>query len=261
MPQIPDLIGLWQRSLIAWPDGTRDATTCVRWLQGREMFVDLRQPRSLPDFPHVLSIDDLSMRDCACLAAQQGFAGRLRFDGRHFEWASQIDFQQKSLLADAGSLEWEADVLVERGRDIEYIEHWHRDGAAATVPQGAVELRERDHGTNAMLLRVGSTFMFARNRTMPLAAHRTLRECVEAAPTVKAARQLVDCEISAGIVAAEGFRITASTLPFRHGRLLDQQLLHDSVTTWDHRSDGTAIARRWTITDIEGDLAALHITR
>src|SRR5450631_1431310 len=142
MPQIQDLIGLWQRSLVAWPDGRRDTTTCVRWLQGREMFVDLRQPTPLPGFPHALSINDLSMRDCACLATQQGFAGRLRFDGRHFEWARQIDFQPKSPIADAGSLEWQADVLVERGRDVDYIEHWHRDGAAATVPQGAVELRE-----------------------------------------------------------------------------------------------------------------------
>ncbi|MGO8856613.1 MAG: hypothetical protein ACLQO1_13010 [Steroidobacteraceae bacterium] len=261
MPQIRDLIGLWQRSLVVWPDGTRDTTTCVRWLQGREMFVDLRQPASLPDFRHALSIDDLSMRDCACLATQQGFAGRLRFDGRHFEWARQIDFQPKSPLADAGSLEWQADVLVERGRDVEYIEHWHRDGAAATAPQGGVELREGDHGTHAVLLRVGSTFMFARNRTEPLPAQRTLQECVAAAPTVKVARQLVDCEISAGVVGAEGFRITASTLPFRRGRLLDHQLLHDSVMTLDQRSGGTGSARSWTIIDCEGDLGALHITR
>jgi len=119
IPQIRDLIGLWQRSLVVWPDGTRDTTTCVRWLQGREMFVDLRQPASLPDFRHALSIDDLSMRDCACLATQQGFAGRLRFDGRHFEWARQIDFQPESRLADAGSLECQPDVLVERGREAE----------------------------------------------------------------------------------------------------------------------------------------------
>src|SRR5450755_528245 len=261
MPQIQDLIGLWQRSLVAWPDGRRDTTTCVRWLQGREMFVDLRQPTPLPGFPHALSINDLSMRDCACLATQQGFAGRLRFDGRHFEWARQIDFQPKSPIADAGSLEWQADVLVERGRDVDYIEHWHRDGAAATVPQGAVELREGDHGTNAVLLRVGSTFMFARDRTMPLPAHGTLQECIATAPTVSVARQLIDCEISAGIVAAEGFRITASTLPFRRGRLLDHKWLHDSVVTWEHRSDGTAIGRRWTIVGREGDFGALHISR
>jgi hypothetical protein len=122
-------------------------------------------------------------------------------------------------------------------------------------------LREVDHGTNAVLLRVGSTFMFARNRTMPLPAQRTLQECVAAAPTVKVARQLVDCEISAGVVAAEGFRITASTLPFRRGRLLDHQLLHDSVMTLDHRSGGTGGARIWTIIDCEGDVGALHITR
>jgi hypothetical protein len=34
MPAVAELRGLWQRSLIVLPDGGRDATTEVRWLQG-----------------------------------------------------------------------------------------------------------------------------------------------------------------------------------------------------------------------------------
>ncbi|HWJ34422.1 MAG TPA: hypothetical protein VNR70_04105 [Steroidobacteraceae bacterium] len=252
----PDLEGLWQRSMIARPDGTRDTTTRVRWLQGIDAFVDLRQPAQLPNFPHAARLNDLSMADCAALATQEGFAGRLNFDGRHFEWARRIDFQPKSPMADAGSLEWDGEVLVERGRDVDYVEHWHRV-AAGVPPRGAVVLREADSGTMAYLLRVGGEFMFARDRATPLPPHRTLLECIAATDTLPTARVFLDCEISAGSVAAEGFRITASTLPFRCGRLLGQNLRRDRVTTADCSADGTAVTRAWDIIESEGDIAAV----
>jgi hypothetical protein len=42
------LTGLWRRSLIIWPDGRRDETTDVAWLQGERASIDLRQPAGLP---------------------------------------------------------------------------------------------------------------------------------------------------------------------------------------------------------------------
>jgi len=54
------------------PDGTRDTTTRVRWLQGLCAYVDLRQPAAMNDFSHVRCLADLTMDDCACLATQQG---------------------------------------------------------------------------------------------------------------------------------------------------------------------------------------------
>jgi hypothetical protein len=38
-----DLPGVWRRSLLAWPDGTRDTTTTVLWVQGPTLYADLRQ--------------------------------------------------------------------------------------------------------------------------------------------------------------------------------------------------------------------------
>jgi len=67
-PKIQDLQGLWRRSLIAWPNGVDD-TTEVRWLQGTEVYVDLRQPAGLPDFVGRRGIAHLSMADCRALAA------------------------------------------------------------------------------------------------------------------------------------------------------------------------------------------------
>jgi hypothetical protein len=72
MPSVADLRGLWQRSMIAWPDGRRDDTTEVRWLQGLCADADLRRPSPIADFSHVYGRADLSLDECAWLARQQG---------------------------------------------------------------------------------------------------------------------------------------------------------------------------------------------
>jgi hypothetical protein len=212
---VTDLQGLWRRSLIAWPGRPSDTTTSVRWLQGPHAYIDLRQPAPLPDFSHVRSREDLTFEDCLWLARQEGFAGHLHFDGRHFEWVREIDFQPAASTADAGSLHWEGDVLIETGRD---AEHWHRDPAVATTPTSLAGMQD----SPAMLLRVGSNFMYARDRAAPLdKGYRTLAEYLQAAPDLQLARELIDCEISFGTVTESGLRIAASTLPYRIGALLE----------------------------------------
>jgi hypothetical protein len=241
MPGVAELQGLWQRSLVAWPDGRRDTTTAVRWMQGQSAYVDLRQPASIPDFSQVRCLDDLSREHCQWLARQQGFAGRFTSDGRYFEWHRSIDYQPKGRYADAGTLQWEGDVLVERGRDVDYLEHWHRDPLAVTLPVAAAVLQDTRKGTQAVLVRVGATFMLARDRATVLPPLTTLAECVEGAATLQAARALLDCEISFGTAAANGFRISASTLPHRIG---DQLRLDEG----------------WKIIGMEGELDALSPT-
>ena len=260
MPSIADLRGLWRRSLIEWADGRRDTTTQVRWLQGIHAFVDLRQPPGVVEPMHARCLNDLTRRDCALLALQEGFAGRLSFDGRHFEWARHIDFQPKASRADAGSLEWSDDVLVERGRDAPYIEHWHLDAATGAAPVGATLMRESGKATRAILLRVGTQFMYARDRAAGPPLHGTLSGCVSAAASVEAARALIDCEISCGRIAADGFRISASTLPYKRGQLLEQRILRDTLTLLDVAPDGTAIARVWDIIEREGEVDHVYIS-
>jgi hypothetical protein len=259
MMLIADLKGLWRRSLIEFPDGRRDVTTRVYWLQGDRLFVDLRQPASLPACSRDC-LDELTMQDLENLSHQQAFAGRLGFDGRHFEWHRQIDYQPTTGVADAGSLEWRDEVLIERGRDVDYVEHWHRDAAAPLAPHAAVELRDAERGTRAFLVRVGNAFMFARDRTVSLGAHRSLVEYLEGTLTLQSARQGLDCEISFGTVDSSGFRILASTLPFRREALLGQQMLGRRLTTQDPGIGGITLIRAWDLTEIEGDLGALlHI--
>ena len=228
---VTDLQGLWRRSLIAWPGRPSDTTTSVRWLQGPHAYIDLRQPMPLPDFSHVRSREDLSFEDCAWLACQEGFAGHLHFDGRHFEWVREIDFQPPAPTADAGSLRWEGDVLVETGRDADYVEHWHRDTSAAKTPTTLAYMQDSPatrgargapEKAPAVLLRVGPNFMYARDRAVTLdKGYRTLVEYLQAAPDLQLARELIDSEISFGTVTESGLRIAASTLPYRIGALLE----------------------------------------
>jgi hypothetical protein len=232
---VADLQGLWRRSLIAWPGRPSDTTTSVRWLQGPRAYVDLRQPTPLRDFSHVRSSEDLTLEDCEWLARQEGFAGHLGFDGRHFEWIREIDFQPPAPTADAGSLHWDGDVLIETGRDADYVEHWHRDPTLATMPASLTGLQHAIPGRGErvapgapakrwVLLRIGPNFMYARERVTPLdKGFRTLTEYINAAPDLHHARDLIDCEISFGTVEDSIQRITASTLPYRIGALLEPE--------------------------------------
>ena len=176
----------------------------------------------MPDFSHARTLEDLTLDDCLWLARQEGFAGYLHFDGAHFEWIREIDFQPRSPGADAGTLRWEGDVLIETGRDADYIEHWHRDTSIPTTPDATVVRQGTPDQTPATLLRVGPHFMFARARAARLhEGYGSLVEYVAAAPDLAHARALIDCEISFGEVQDSGLRITASTLPYRIGALME----------------------------------------
>jgi hypothetical protein len=253
---LPGLRGLWQRSLFAWPGGRRDTTTRVHWLQAERACIDLRQPAELPDFQRVRNRSELSIEQCAGLAAQQGFAGQLSFDGSYFEWTRSIDYQPTA-APDAGSLSWQGDTLVESGRDIAYIEHWQRDATAPTEPCAALSLRAADENIAAALLRVGRVFMFARDRAVELGRHPTLAACVAGASTLRQAQEFVDCEISFGEVQRAGFHITASTLPYRIGDVLRPQFDADCLMIMDRAVDGAPRRRPWDITDSEGELETL----
>lgn len=250
---LDELRGCWRRSLISWPDGRRDETTRVTWLQGIDACLDLRQPAGLGDFPAVSSIDDLSHDDCLRLAQQSGFAGRFIKDGDFFTWQRAIDFQPPRRDPDSGALWWEENVLIERGRTIAYIEHWHCEPNAPVEPIAALTLRSPEDGRAGALLRVGRNFMMARDRAVAVAAEQTLVDLVIAAGDIPAARALVDCEISLGLVGPEAWRISASTLPFCVNRQISMALGDHAVIL----SSAGQPPRQWDIAAIEGDPGAL----
>jgi hypothetical protein len=267
-PRIEDLRGLWRRSLLAWPDGARDTTTHVWWLQGSRAYIDLRQPADLwrpggssaitPELAGLRGLGQLSREHCLRLARQEGFAGQLSFDGSHFQWHHVIDFQPPASHPDAGALRWENDALIETGRDIDYLERWEREPATPTQPCCSIDLRDPESGARASWLRVGPFFMFARDRCSSLVGSGALEAAVATASSLEHARELVNCEISFGSVRRASFTISASTLPWRIGDALRPQLAGNSLTTADRAPDGTVIAHRWEVTASEGPPEALH---
>lgn len=244
-----DLPGLWTRSMIAWPDGRRDISTAVTWLQGESLYIDLRQPANRPDFSAVAGLRDLTQPQIAWLATQEGFAGVLDREDEYFVWRREIDFQPQALYSDAGTLRFEADYMVEEGRDVAYTEHWHHSKDLPTAPRWGARLSDPDSGRAGMILAVGPLFMIAVSRRLKLPPQLHLTQCVELAGSLAVAQDLVDCELSLGRVTPAGWVIDRSSLPWRERRTV-------SLSARDGRLamvvSGDDEPRMWTITSVEG---------
>jgi hypothetical protein len=249
---ISDTFGLWERSLIAWPDGGRDTTTIVAWLQGPSLFADLRQPANAPSFDGVSCLNDLRPRHLGWLARQEGFAGRLVCAGNAFEWRRAVDFQCPSASADAGYLEFFDGMLVEQGRDVPYTEHWHRASPVGS-PHIAMQMLDQ-HGRVGFLVRAGEIFMYVRDREVLLPPGNILKDLVDAA-NPEAARALLDCEISLGSVHGSAWLIERSSLPYRVGDDLAPSFSTDepNFTANDVSADGETCLRHWTVVDLDVD--------
>lgn len=250
MVEIKDTLGLWERSLIAWPDGRRDTTTLVAWLQGPNLFADLRQPAAPPSFDGVSCLGELQHHHLDWLTRQEGFAGRFVCAGDAFEWQRVIDFQCPNDAVDAGYLAFSDGVLIERGRDIPYIEHWHQT-APRHFPHFAARMQD-EAGTDGFLVRIGDIFMYARNRAEPLPHGGSLAVLAATGP-LSAARVLLDCEISLGRVRGASWTIGRSSLPFRVKADLSPQFSLDNgrLTTADIDPLGMPFVRHWHITDLD----------
>lgn len=231
------------------PDGTRDAETWVGWLQGETHFADLRQPAGRPDMTGASGVDDLSAGQVAWLATQEGFAGTLAEDADCIAWTRAIDFQPPSIAPDVGRVRLDAGgALIEEGRDVPYVEYWSRDAEPPAENCWGASLSDPERGCVARLVRAGERFMFARARTMELPRGARLGDLVRDAASLAEQRALIDCEISLGRVAPDGWRIERSSLPFREGRAFQVAASGASLALSE---DGST--RVWRIEAWEGD--------
>jgi hypothetical protein len=253
---VADITGLWSRSLIRWPDGNSDTTTSVCWMQTPTLFVDLRQPSDRPSFSGVNCLRDLGREHLAWLACQEGFAGEIHFDGTFFEWQRQIDLQPVAAYPDAGRFWFESDMMVEEGRDVPYIEHWHRE-ARIHEPCAGIRMKDVASGCLGILVRFGALFMYARQRLAEVPLRGKLIDCIEGAANLQKAQDLVDCEISFGRIDSGGWRIERSSLPYKENRLLRLQVDESQtsrVSTTDVTPTGQLLVCHWMVTDVQGAL-------
>lgn len=245
---VDELVGLWRRSRISREDGRLDTTTHVRWLQGRQAYVDLRQPPGKRVFEAVSGLGDLRPEQLAWMSGQLAFAGRLSRTQRTFCWDKLVDLHP--VEPDLGRLAFQDDVLVEEALDLSYVEHWHRVDEP-TSP--AVEVELTADGRNAVLLRVGPTLGFARARRTELPTGTTLTEILEAQPNLRAQQDIFDCEVLHATADNGRWTVTRSSQPWREGRRLKVEL-SGADRLLVHIGDDV---RTWTITSADGDLSAL----
>jgi hypothetical protein len=156
------LVGVWSRRSIEWPDGRRDETTRVWWLQAQPHFGDIRIPADRPSFSGVRSLNDCDDDRRAWLARQEGFAGTLAADDAAWLWNRSIDYQPPTGRRDIGRLIFTDEhnrTMIEQGVDEPYTEIWVRiDDASSTRGQTFVM---RGNGEAGLLIAVGEHFLLA----------------------------------------------------------------------------------------------------
>jgi hypothetical protein len=254
MISLRDISGLWRRTLLAWPDGRTDTETAVFWLQGPRRYADLRVPAGRPTGSGVTCLRDLDWTMLRAMARQECFFGHLDIADSVACWHRAFDFQPATGRADRGTLAFEGGILVERGIEFPYIEHWVRE--AGRDEAMALSLTT-EAGVPGCLIVAGDAFIYGRGRATPLPAGATLTELIDGAASLKAAQDLFDCEISFGRRRtgdkAGDWRIECSSHGFREGAALSPTL--DSVNGLlcinDVTPDGARFERVWRITEQE----------
>lgn len=236
-PAAPDwLAGLWRREALVFPDGRADRTTQVLWGQTRSLYVDLRIPADRPMVRGRRSFADFTHAELLQLTDQKGFAGHLVMAGDLCTWIRYIDYRPSTGRPDSGRLRLEGDTLYEEGGPSSvlasaYQETYHRERRAdrrsvalrsIAVDSGPAAPDAATGATDAVLVLIDDRFLFARGRPVKLPAAESLRDLVLAAGDDRTAiHAYLDCEISLGGTEGNaGWRILASTIPFREGRAL-----------------------------------------
>ncbi|MDH6137939.1 hypothetical protein P3T37_007377 [Kitasatospora sp. MAA4] len=259
-PALADLPGVWRRTLVREADGSTDRVTAVLWVQGPALFGDLRRPPGLDEVVGRAPLAELDRPQLLALCAQKAFAGTLEQDGPRFSWVRRIDLHPSAPLPDAGTLHWADGMLVEEGLHEAYLEHWepverNPDGATA-----AALLDDPAEGRTGVLVRAGSWFCYARDRSTPLPTSQVpLVEQVRGCTDRAQAAALLDCEVSIGRVHADRWEIVSSTLPQRIGVQLRPELNRDGggLRINDTDPHGRTHPRDWQLAEVEGPVQLL----
>ena len=258
-PALADLHGAWHRTLVREADGSTDDASAI-WLQGPPLFADLRQPPGLAGLVGGSHPKDLDRPQLLALCGQKAFAGTLVQDGDAFSWVRRIDLHPPAPLPDAGTLRWDGAVLVEEGLHEAYLEHWELiEGSPDGGPAGAL-LDDPLEGRTAVLVRVGTWFGYARDRSVPLRTPLApLVEQVLGCGRRAEAAALLDCEVSIGRVRADRWEIVRSTLPHRVGVQLEPRLnpAGDRLRIRDPDPQGRSRPRDWHVSGVQGTVRLL----
>ncbi|MEY9847154.1 hypothetical protein [Streptacidiphilus sp. MAP5-3] len=256
---LADLGGVWRRTFVREADGSTDRASSVTWVQGPSLFGDLRRPAGLEPTIGTSRLADLDRPQLLALCGQKAFAGTLHQHGEAFSWVRLIDLHPAAPLPDTGTLRWEEGVLVEEGLHEAYLENWERIGSPPVHPAAAL-LEDPQDGCTGLLVRAGSWFCYARDRSAPFPTQLVpLVDQVRGCDRRAQAAALLDCEVSVGRVRAGRWEIVRSTLPHRVGADLGPEWnrVGDRLRTRDAGPEGRSRPRDWQLVRAEGSLGTL----
>jgi|HubBroStandDraft_1064217.scaffolds.fasta_scaffold00150_25 hypothetical protein len=222
-PAIPlEVTGLWRRQAMIHPDGRRDTTTQVLWLQTRHLFADLRVPADRPSVPGATGFADYDAESLPRLARMQGFAGTLEVTGDICRWHRELDFQPPGGPPDEAKFRIEGETLVETGIHAAYEEIWERQ-----TPPGAdlasFRLLPAKPGPRGVLVLAGDHFIAVEERRPKLPEAASLASLLARDPDRRRASDLLGLLIAAGRLGpagGTGWQIELATFPWLEGRTL-----------------------------------------
>lgn len=228
---VPDLLfGCWKRAWIKFADGTIDDTTTVVWLQTESQMVDVRINADPLNISHRSGLHDCTIDELHALAlndASSGFTecgppvvGADGLRGATASWNTRghgINFQPVSAFPEPGLMTWSADgtLMMEYAPSGAYVEEWR------LVPgsREPLSVTQREHGT---VYRSGVVAVFVRDRAIPIPRLARLSELVDEYWEDRTMiEELLDCEFSVAELKEGEWRVTASTLPWKQGTILD----------------------------------------
>lgn len=250
-----DLSGLWRRTSIGWPDGRTDTETEVFWLQGPRHYADLRIPAGRSASPYATCLRDLEPAMLRFMARQEGFFGRFDIVDSIGRWQRRFNYQPDTGVADRGALAFEDGILVERGIELPYVEHWSRQSAGGDA---MALVLATETGMPGCLVTAGDAFIYARGRATTLPQGATLSGLIDGAASLQAAQDIFDCEISFGRRHAGDWRIERSSHCFREGATLSPTLggVTGSLIVDDVTPEGAPIKRAWRVAEHESTRGA-----
>ncbi len=230
-PTVPDVMfGCWRRSWIKFADGAFDDTSTVVWLQTESQMVDVRINCDRPDMSHREGLRECSLDELRAIAesdASSGFTecgpAVLDVEGLRSATATWntrghgVNFQPVSAFPEPGLMTWndDATVMTERAPSGAYVEEWQ------LVPGSRYALSVTHDGVIATY-RAGEVAVLVRDRAVPFPRLARLPELLDEYASDRAViEELLDCEFSVAERNDNRWTITASTLPWRQGEVVN----------------------------------------
>ncbi len=233
-PTVPELMyGCWRRAWIEFSDGSIDDSSRVIWLQTPSSMVDVRIAADRPHLTGRTRLGDCTLDELRAIAgsdASSGYTecGPVAVDADGLRTATAcwhtrghgVNFQPVSAYPEPGLMSWSDDgsVMVERAPSGAYVEQWH------LVPGSRDPLTITDVG-DRRVYRAGDVAVLVRDRSIPVPRQARLTDLVDDHRHDRSmVEALLDCEFSVAERNGSDWAITASTLPWREGKVLDVDL-------------------------------------